>query len=64
MTRRDHPPLPPLAELSDEHCISRERLRQLEKDTLKRLRHPARRRRLEHMALEVAEEILGMRGRS
>jgi len=44
--------------LSNEYGISRERVRQLEKDALKRLRHPARRRRLERIALETAKEIL------
>jgi DNA-directed RNA polymerase sigma subunit (sigma70/sigma32) len=53
------PPRPTLADLSDEYGISRERVRQLEKDALKRLRHPARRRRLERIALETAKEILG-----
>ena len=43
--------------LSDEYGISRERVRQLEKDALKRLRHPAR--RLERIALETAKEVLG-----
>jgi RNA polymerase primary sigma factor len=53
------PPRPSLANLGNEYGISRERVRQLEKDALKRLRHPARRRRLERIALETAEEILG-----
>ena len=44
--------------LSNEYGISRERVRQLEKDALKRLRHPARRRRLERIALETAKELL------
>jgi hypothetical protein len=44
--------------------ISRQRVHQLETSALGRLRLPSRRRRLEHMALEVAEEILGTRGRS
>jgi DNA-directed RNA polymerase sigma subunit (sigma70/sigma32) len=52
------PPRPSLAHLGNEYGISRERVRQLEKDALKRLRHPARRRRLGHIAVEVAEEIL------
>jgi len=55
-------PRPSLAKLSDECGISRERVRQLEKDALKRLRHPARRRRLESIALETAKEILGEPG--
>jgi RNA polymerase primary sigma factor len=53
------PPRPSLANLGNEYGISRERVRQLEKDALKRLRHPARRRRLERIALETAKEILG-----
>jgi len=52
-------PQPSLADLGDEYGISRERVRQLEKDALKRLRHPERRRRLERIALETAKEILG-----
>jgi len=52
------PPRPSLADLGNEYGISRECVRQLEKDALKRLRHPARRRRLGHIAVEVAEEIL------
>jgi hypothetical protein len=51
-------PRPSLANLGNEYDISRQRVRQLEKDALKRLRHPARRRRLEHISLEVAEDIL------
>ncbi len=53
---------PTLADL-DEYGISRQRVHQLETSALGRLRLPSRRRRLEHMALEVAGEILGIRGR-
>ena len=52
-------PRPSLAELSDEYGISRDRVRQLEKDVLKRLRHPARRSRLERIALETAKKVPG-----
>jgi len=55
-------PQPTLADLGDEYGISRQRVYQLETSALGRLRLPSRRRRLEHMALEVAEEILGIRG--
>ena len=51
-------PRPSLANLGNEYGISRERVRQLEKDALKRLRHPARKRKLEHIALATAEDIL------
>ncbi len=54
----DGSPRPSLAHLGNGYGISRERVRQLQKDALKRLRHPARKRRLEHIVLEVAEEIL------
>lgn len=53
-------PRPTLATLGNEYGISRERVRQLEKSTLKRLRHPARKRRLGHIALATAEEILDL----
>ncbi|MBM4464433.1 MAG: hypothetical protein FJ014_02500 [Chloroflexi bacterium] len=52
-------PRPSLAHLGHEYGISRERVRQLEKSALKRLRYPARRRRLERIAVETAREIFG-----
>ncbi len=51
-------PRPSLAYLGNEYGISRERVRQLEKDALKRLRYPTRKRKLEHIVLQVAQEIL------
>jgi len=47
-----------LADLRDEYGVSRQRVQQLKTDALKRLRLPARRRKLERTALEIAEEIL------
>ncbi|MBC8492940.1 MAG: hypothetical protein H8D43_04065 [Chloroflexi bacterium] len=51
-------PRPSLANLGNEYGISRERVRQLEKSALKRLRYPTRKRKLEHIALATAEDIL------